>query len=107
MFETISAYQLDWDPITVEGYNQVANEVTMVFNCDITNNVKSENAVHYIIGRTVWCCKNFPSNVKIVLSFDIRGQQIIMTKSNIFKNRILELLNSLRVSNPISVDFLR
>ena len=107
MFEAISAYQLDWNAMTVEGYNEIENEVTMVFNCDITTNEKSENVINYIIGRTVWCCKNFPPNVKVVLSFDIRGQQIIVTKSNLFKDRVLELFNSLSISNPLSIDFLR
>lgn len=107
MFETIKAYLLDWDPITVEGYNENKNEVTMVFNCDITTEDKSQEVIKYVVGRTIWCCKNVPNKAKITLSFDIRGQGIIMNKSNVFKDKILELITPLNVNNQILIYFLR
>lgn len=103
----IEAYKLDWNPITVEGYNSEKNEVVMVFNVDITVEEKTANVIQYIFGRTIWCIKNFPSNVKIMLSFDIRGQGIIMSRSNSIKQKILELINSIGSKNQISIEFLR
>lgn len=107
MPEMIHAYQLNWNPMTIEGYNEIANEATMVFNCDLTTKEKSENVVQYVTGRTVWCCQNFPPNIKITLSFDIRGQGIILTKTTIFKDRILRLMSDLCIDNQILIDFLR
>jgi len=103
----IEAYQLDWDQITVESYNENKNEVTMVFNCDITTESKCQDVITYVIGRTVWCCQNFPSQATIVLSFDIRGQGIIMKKSNLFKTKVLDLIDSLDIEAQILIDFLR
>ena len=103
----IEAYQLDWDQITVEGYNENKNEVTLVFNCDITTEGKSQDVIKYVIGRTVWCCQNFPSSATIILSFDLRGQGIIMTKSSLFKTKLLELIGVLNIDAQILIDFLR
>jgi hypothetical protein len=107
MLETIEVYQLDWNPITVEGYNENKNEITMVFNCDITTESKSQDVIKYVIGRTIWCYQNFPSKATIILSFDIRGQGIIITKSSIFKAKLLEMIGSLDIDGQILIDFLR
>jgi len=103
---TISAYELDWNPMTVEAYNERKNEATMVFNFDITTEDKIKDAIQYVIGRTIWCYKNFPPKVKIILAFDIRGQDIIVSKSNLFKNKIMHLINNLNIDNKVSIEFL-
>ena len=74
---TISAYEFDWNPITVEGYSEKKNEIIMVFNFDVTTEDKVKNVVQYVVGRTAWGYKNFPKDSKIILSFDFRGQNII------------------------------
>jgi hypothetical protein len=107
MLDKINAYELDWDQITVEGYDENKNEVTMVFNCDITIEDKYQEVLKYVIGRTVWCSYNFPSKAMITLSFDIRGQGVIMTKSNIFKSKLIKIVNDLGIDNQIVIDFLR
>jgi hypothetical protein len=107
MLDFIDAYKLNWNPMTVEGYDEKRNEVAMVFNCDISTEKKSENVITYVVGRTLWCCKNFPFKAKIVLSFDIRGQDVIMSKSTKFKEKLLKILDALNVDNLILIDFLR
>ena len=107
MVEQINAYKLNWNPITVEGYNENKNEVIMTFNCNITTESKYQEVIKYVIGRTVWCSQNSPSKAIITLSFDIRGQGIIMTKSNTFKAKLLEIIDALEIDNQIIIDFLR
>jgi len=107
IIEGIKAYNLDWNPMTAEAYNEKANEVTMIFNFDITTEEKVKNVVQYIIGRSIWCHKNFPAKAKIILSFDIRGQNIVVSGSTVFKNKILELIDNLKIDNQISIEFLR
>ena len=107
MLQQINAYKFNWNPITVEGYNEDKNEVTMVFNCNITTENKCQEVIKYVVGRTIWCSQNSPSKAIITLSFDIRGQGIIMTKSNMFKAALLEIINALEIDNQIIVDFLR
>ena len=103
---TISAYELDWNPMTVEAYNERENKATMVFNFDITTEDKIKNVIQYVIGRTIWCHKNLPPKVKIILAFDIRGQNIIASRSSLFKNEIVQLINNLNIDNQVSVEFL-
>ena len=107
MLDLIDAFRLNWNPITVEGYNETKNEVTMVFNCDITTDDKVNDVIKYVVGRTVWCYMNFPTETNITLSFDIRGQGIIINRSSKFKARIFEILNELNIGRHISIDFLR
>jgi hypothetical protein len=106
MFETIKTYQLNWNAITVEGYSELKNEAIMVFNCDITTDEKSNNVINYVVGRTAWCCQNLPKNIKIKLSFDIRGQGVILTEFNIFKDQVLALINNLPITNLVIIDVL-
>lgn len=107
MLSLIDAYTLEWNPMTAEGYNESKNEVTLVFNCDITTESKVNEVVKYVVGRTFWCCQNFPSKAKITLSFDIRGQGIIITKSTRFKEKLFEIFEPLNIDNRILIDFLR
>jgi hypothetical protein len=103
----IRAFNLDWNPMTAEAYSEEKNEVTMVFNLDVTTEEKIKNVIQYIVGRTIWCHRNFPVKARIILSFDIRGQSIIVSRSNKLKQRILELINNLNIDNQISIEFLR
>jgi len=107
MIDKINAYKLDWDPITVEGYIEKANEVILVFNFDIRTEEKISNVIQYVVGRVAWGCKNFPPEAKIRLSFDIRGQEIIISKSDSLKQKILESIFNLDIRNQILIDFLR
>ncbi|AYL97837.1 hypothetical protein [Mucilaginibacter celer] len=107
MPETIKAYQLDWPPITVEGYSEQNNEAVMIFNCDITTDDKAGNVIHYAIGRTAWACQNLPLNTKIKLRFDIRGQQIPVGKADMFNDRLSVLINNLQLENPVLIDIVK
>ncbi|MEO3402726.1 hypothetical protein AAFN85_02420 [Mucilaginibacter sp. CAU 1740] len=107
MFKTIKAYQLDWPPITSEGYSEQNNEAVLVFNCDITTDAKADNVIHYVIGRVAWACQNLPLNTKIKMRFDIRGQQITGIKADVFKEKLLVLTINLKVSNPILIDLVK
>lgn len=104
--DAISAYEFDWNPITVEGYSEKKNEIIMVFNFDVTTEDKVKNVVQYVVGRTVWGYKNFPKDSKIILSFDFRGQNIIVSKTISIKSKILELINNLNIDANVSIDFL-
>ncbi|MEO6980812.1 MAG: hypothetical protein ABJA76_11290 [Mucilaginibacter sp.] len=104
---SIPAFNLDWNPMTVEAYNEKKNEVTLVFNLDMTTSDKIRYVIQYVVGRTIWCCRNFPAKANIVLSFDIRGQNIIMSKTGSVKQRIFELIDNLNIDNKISIEFLR
>jgi len=104
--DTISAYKFDWNPITVEGYNEKNNEIIMVFNFDVTTEDKVKNVVQYVVGRTAWGYKNFPKESKIILSFDFRGQNIIVSKTKSIKSKISELITNLNINAKVSIDFL-
>lgn len=107
MIDTIRAYQLDWGPITVEAYDEKKNQATIIFNCDLTTEEKSKDVIQYVVGRTLWCCRNFPPGVRIVLTFDIRGQDLALSKSKMFEIELQRLMNGLNSNNYIVVDFLR
>lgn len=103
----LAAYQHDWNPCTVEGYDQSNKEVTMIFNFDITTSSKTEAVIHYVVGRLIWGINNFPENVKVRLSFDVRGQGIIISRSTALKNVILQYVNDLNITNAIEIEFFR
>ncbi|MCO5950095.1 hypothetical protein [Mucilaginibacter flavidus] len=103
---SIPAFNLNWNPITVEAYNEEKNEATMIFNLDVTTEGKVKHVIHYVVGRTIWCHRNVPANAHIILSFDFRGQGIIVSRASKFKQEILELLANLNINNHISIDFL-
>jgi hypothetical protein len=107
MLVKINAYELDWNPIIVEGYNEKKNEVTMVFNCNIMTEYKYQEVIKYVVGRILWCRYNFPSKAIITLSFDIRGQGVIMTRSNVFKSKLTKIIRDLEIDNQIIIDFIR
>ena len=104
--DAIFAYEFDWNPITVEGYSEKNHEIIMVFNFDVTTEDKVKNVVQYVVGRTAWGYKNFPKDSKIKLSFDFRGQNITVSKTNSIKSKILELINNLNIDVQVSIDFL-
>jgi len=105
MLSVIKAYKHDWNPSTSEGYSEEKNEVYMVFNCDIRMN-KTDNVIQYVVGRIVWISSNFPLNSKIIISFDFRGQEIIISGARSFKDKILKMLDKINIVNNISIDFL-
>ena len=103
----IFAYTLDWNPITVEAFDESKNKAYMIFNFDMTTEQKIKNVVQYVVGRTVWGHRNFPSKSKIILRFDIRGQNIIASRSTSLKNDIQELLSDLYINNQVLIEFYR
>jgi len=103
----ITVYDLRWNSMTTEAFNENKNEATLIFNFDITTEEKIKNVIQYVVGRTIWGHKNLPAKANIILSFDIRGQSIIMSRSTEFKGRILAIINNLGVDNQISIEFLR
>ena len=105
--ENISAYTLDWNPITVEGFNEKTNEAIMIFNADVSTEEKINNVVQYAVGRTAWAYKNLPPGCSIKLAFDFRGQNIPLSKSELFKKRILWLLSRLHLDDQILIDIHR
>jgi len=64
------------------------------------------NVIQYSVGRAIWCCKNFPAEVKIKMAFDFRGQGIIVSKTRSLKNKIIEIIEKLKITNQISIEFL-
>lgn len=103
----IFAYSLDWNPITVEAFDERKKEAYMIFNFDITAEQKIESVVQYVVGRTVWGYLNFPSKSKIILRFDIRGQNLVASESTSLKNDIQELLSNLNINNQVLIEFYR
>jgi len=100
-------YNLDWDQVTVEGYAESQNEAIMVFNFDMTSEEKAARVIQYVVGRAIWVCHNFPPKTNIVLSFDVRGQNIIISRSDKLKQAILKLTENAGVDNRVSIEFLR
>ena len=104
--DSIKGYNLDWNPMTADGYSHEKNEAILVFNFDITSPDKIINVIQYSVGRAIWCCKNFPAEVKIKMAFDFRGQGIIVSKTRSLKNKIIEIIEKLKITNQISIEFL-
>ena len=107
MVNLSNAYNLDWDQLTVEGYDESRNEAIMVFNLDMTTEEKAARVIQYVVGRAIWGCHNFPPKTNIVLSFDVRGQNIIISRSDKLKQAILTLTENAGVDNRVSIEFLR
>lgn len=106
-FKNFYPFKFDWGQITVEGYNETTNEITLIFNCDLRSDHAINNTIQYVIGRVCWGVINFPENCTIKLTFDIRGQEIIMSRSKKFKENLSERFHKLAVIDSITIDFLR
>lgn len=78
----------------------------MVFNCDVTDETKVKNVTQLAIGRLVWCSQHFPIKTKISISFDFRGQGIIVSKTNKIRDAILKIVSDLKLENRVEIDFL-
>ena len=106
-FKKFYPYKFDWGSITAEGYSAEMNEITLIFNCDFRNEHNASNVIQYVIGRLCYGIMNFPANSVINMTFDIRGQEIIVSKSKKFKENLLEKINNLGITNTINIDFFR
>jgi len=107
MLQNIYPYKFNWGQVTADLYNEVTNEVTLIFNCDLTSEKNISNTFQYVVGRTCWGIINFPEGSIVKLMFDIRGQEIIVSKSKSFKNLLIDRFNKLNVVNSIVIEFLR
>lgn len=106
-FRNFYPYQFDWGNITAEGYNSEINEVILVFNCDLRAEVNISNAVQFVIGRICYGAINFPQNAAIRITFDVRGQEIIMSRTKIVKEQLLNKVQKIGVDNNLMIEFLR
>jgi hypothetical protein len=106
-FNNLYPYKFDWGHITSEAYNSDKNEVTFIFNFDLQSQKKIENATQYVIGRLCWGVTHFPSESAIRMIYDIRGQEMIMSRSKKFKESLLDMANKLQIPNKIIVEFVR
>lgn len=106
MIKNIPAYEFDWGHITAEALDRSKNEVSVIFNCDLNNETNKINTVQYVIGRLCWGAIHFPEDVQIRVTFDIRGQEIIVSRSSKFKNIIMDRLEKLGVKQ-VQIDFLK
>lgn len=104
-FAKLPIYRGDWGQITVEGYNEQLNEVSFIFNYNLLSN--QSNVINYVIGRLCWGIINFPANTEIRMIFDIRGQNVIISKSSEFKQVLTEKIDSLNIPNKITIEFFR
>jgi hypothetical protein len=106
MSTDVVAYKKDWNPARAEGYDEKKNEVILVFNCDFTTLDNQKNVLIYSTGRLFWICNNFPSTAKIIISFDFRGQGIIVSKTKAFKALIEDYMKRSNYNNELLIDFL-
>jgi hypothetical protein len=106
-FNDLYPYKFDWGHTTSEAYNSNTNEVTFIFNFDLRSESKIGNAIQYIIGRICWGAIHFPSETVIRMIYDIRGQEMIISRSTKFKENLLIKTNKLNIPNKIIVEFLR
>jgi hypothetical protein len=54
MLQNIYPYKFNWGQVTADLYNEVTNEVTLIFNCDLTSEKNISNTFQYVVGRTCW-----------------------------------------------------
>lgn len=106
-FVNFYPYKFDWGKITAEAYDAQKNEITLIFNCDLRNEKNIENTVQYVVGRLCWGIVNFPPAAVIRMVFDIRGQEIIVSRSKRIKEGLLERIKKLSIMNNVMVEFLR
>ena len=102
----VRPYEFDWGEIIVEGHSEKENEIILIFNCDLRTEENIANTVQYVVGRLCWGIKNFPPNIAVRLTLDIRGQEIILSRARKIKERILNILDKLAISNSIEIEFI-
>jgi hypothetical protein len=105
--DDLALYKYDWGMITADSYQKDVNEIFLVFNIDLRNEFKIKNAIQFVVGKVFYGVKHFPSNSKITLRFDIRGQEMIMARSKKFKESLLDYLQGINHKNSITIEFLR
>jgi hypothetical protein len=99
-------YKLNWTPTSVESYDPNKNEAIIVFNFDIRSNVKIEKVLQFASGRIIMIYKNFPENVKISVTFDMRGQDIILSYARSIKSKLCEILKNNFSDKNLTIDLL-
>ena len=99
-------YEYDWGEIIVEAHCDKENEILLIFNCDLRTEDKIANTIQYLVGRLCWGIKNFPPNIAVRLTLDIRGQEIILSRARKIKEKILNILIKLSISNAIEIEFI-
>jgi hypothetical protein len=105
--KTLYPYAFDWGKFTAEAYDSRGNEVTIIFNCDLRNDKNIDNTIQYAIGRLCWGVFNFPPATSLRVVFDIRGQEIIVTKSKKFKEKFIAIVAKLEIDNMMMIEFIR
>ncbi len=106
-FKNFYPYKFDWGHITTEAYNNIEEEVTFIFNFDIRSQSKIDDAIQYVVGRLCWGIINFPPKTTIKMMFDLRGQEIIVSRSKKFKETLLDKMDKIKIVNKIIIEFLR
>src|SRR5690606_31300824 len=96
---------LDWTQTTVEGFDKVTNQAILVFNFSLNRKNGYGNAVQFIVGKILAVIKNFPIGVNLKLIFDIRGQDMILSRTDKFKSSILGILGINKINNNVIFEF--
>jgi hypothetical protein len=106
-FQTLYPYRLDWGKATADGYEIERNEIMLIFNCNLSTPKNIVNVIQYVVGRISYGILHFPENSLIKVTFDLRGQEIIMSQSNRFREQLFDKLNYLNIDTRVSIDFIR
>ena len=69
-------WELNWGPVTPEGFNSEKNQAIIVMNVDLTSIAKVEHVVAYVAGKISWYALHLPKNASQLVYFDITGQKI-------------------------------
>jgi len=100
-------YNRKWGMPILENFDEVNGDILLIFNFDFTTDFKVDICLHFVIGRIYWIGIHYPNSNKITSIFDIRGQDIIMHRSNQIKAKILKRLEELNFLITTNIEFFR
>lgn len=98
----MEVFNLDWGPITPEGYDEENNQIIHVFNHNLEKKEYIQRSIIFIIGRIKFYKIHIPHGCSQKVVIDARGQTIIYSNLKSIKNKIIEILN-----DNIKIEFLQ
>ncbi len=69
-------YNLDWGPVTPDGYDRGKNEALWIVNFNLSTKEQIFRVTNFLIGEIVWAKLNLPDGCIERIIIDISGQRI-------------------------------
>ena len=81
-------YNLDWGPVTPDGYDRGKNEALWIVNFNLSTKEQIFRVTNLLIGEIVWAKLNLPDGCIERIILDVRGQRLVLEDLGVIKSAI-------------------